>query len=358
MTREYRFVQVDVFTERVFGGNPLAVVFDAKGLGDGEMQAIAREMNCSETTFLLPPTRPDCAARVRIFTPAREVPFAGHPTIGTSWVLATQGLLPQDSLRFNLEEGIGPVEVTLEGEPTRPSVLWMRHGEARFGPELGARAAFAKALGLAEVDLLARAPVCTGSTGNAFLYIPLRDRDAVDRARLDVPALLAAQGEVPNLGVFVFAPDPDPRVAGRGAAVAVGGAAEGETPDQRIEPSGHERGVTVAGRGAAEGEPSGHERGVTVESPARVYSRMFAPHTSGVPEDPATGSASGPLGAYLVERGLVAPAPTVDIVSEQGTRMGRQSFLRIRIGMSDGRISDIRVGGSVVPVIEGRLRVP
>jgi trans-2,3-dihydro-3-hydroxyanthranilate isomerase len=303
VTREYRFVQVDVFTERVFGGNPLAVVFDAKGLGDGEMQAIAREMNCSETTFLLPPTRPDCAARVRIFTPAREVPFAGHPTIGTSWVLATERLLPESSLRFNLEEGIGPVEVTLEGEPTRPSFLWMRHEEARFGPELGDRAGFAKALGLAEADLLAGAPVRTGSTGNAKLYIPLRDRDAVDRARLDVPALLAAQGEGPNLGVFVFAPDPDPRAG-------------------------------------------------------RVYSRMFAPHTSGTPEDPATGSASGPLGAYLVERGLVVPADVVDIVSEQGTRMGRQSFLRIRIGMSGGRISEILVGGSVVPVIEGRLRVP
>ncbi|HYB69469.1 MAG TPA: PhzF family phenazine biosynthesis protein, partial [Candidatus Bathyarchaeia archaeon] len=134
MARDYRFVQVDVFTDRVFGGNPLAVVFDAKGLGDGEMQAIAREMNCSETTFLLPPTRPDCAARVRIFTPARELPFAGHPTIGTAWVLATERLLPPNNLRFNLEEGIGPVEVTLEGEPTRPSQLWMRHGEARFGP--------------------------------------------------------------------------------------------------------------------------------------------------------------------------------------------------------------------------------
>jgi trans-2,3-dihydro-3-hydroxyanthranilate isomerase len=85
---------------------------------------------------------------------------------------------------------------------------------------------------------------------------------------------------------------------------------------------------------------------------------MFAPHTSGVPEDPATGSASGPLGAYLVERGLVAPADTVDIVSEQGTRMGRPSFIRIRVGMSAGRISEILVGGSVVPVIEGCLRVP
>jgi trans-2,3-dihydro-3-hydroxyanthranilate isomerase len=302
-SRELLFVQVDVFTERVFGGNPLAVVFEAAGLSDTEMQAIAREMNCSETTFLLPPTRPDCAARVRIFTPAREIPFAGHPTIGTAWVLATEQLLPPNTRRFNLEEGIGPVEVTLEGEPARPSFLWMRHGEARFGPGLIKREGFARALGLAESELLAGSPICTGSTGNTFLYIPLRDREVVDRARLDVPALLAAQGEGPNLGVFVFAPDSDPKAR-------------------------------------------------------RVYSRMFAPHTSGVPEDPATGSASGPLGAYLVEHGLVTPAATVDIVSEQGTRMGRPSFIRIRVGMSAGRVSEILVGGSVVPVIEGRLRVP
>jgi trans-2,3-dihydro-3-hydroxyanthranilate isomerase len=267
------------------------------------MQAIAREMNCSETTFLLPPTRPDCAARVRIFTPAREIPFAGHPTIGTAWVLATERLLPPNTHRFDLEEGIGPVEVTIEGEPARPSFLWMRHGEARFGPELTNREGFARALGLGEADLLPGSPIRTGSTGSTFLYIPLRDREVVDRAHLDVPALLAAQGEGPKVGVFVFAPDADP--------------------------------------GAG-----------------RVYSRMFAPHTSGVPEDPATGSASGPLGVYLVERGLVTPAETVDIVSEQGTRMGRPSFVRIRIGMSAGRIREILVGGSVVPVIEGRLRVP
>ena len=304
--REWRFVQVDVFTERVFGGNPLAVVFEAEGLADSEMQGIAREMNCSETTFLLAPTRSDCAARVRIFTPAREIPFAGHPTIGTAWVLATEKLLPAGTTRFNLEEGIGPVEVTLEGDPAHPSFLWMKHGEAKFGPELTDRAGFARALGLAEANLLTGHPVCTGSTGNAFLYIPLKDRAAVDRARLDVPALLAAQGEGPNLGVFVSAPDPP-----------------GATPGT-----------------------------------ATVYSRMFAPHTSGIPEDPATGSASGPLGAYLVERGLVAPAATVDIVSEQGTRMGRPSFLHIRVGTSGGRVSGIEVGGRVVPVIDGRLRIP
>jgi trans-2,3-dihydro-3-hydroxyanthranilate isomerase len=301
-----RFVQVDVFTERVFGGNPLAVVFEAEGLADAEMQAIAREMNCSETTFLLPPTRSDCAARVRIFTPKREIPFAGHPTIGTAWVLATEKLLPVGTTRFSLEEGIGPIEVTLEGDAARPRFLWMKHGEARLGPELTDRAGFAQALGLAEADLLAGHPVCTGTTGNPFLYIPLKDRAAVDRAHLDVPAVQAAQGAGPNLGVFVFSPDPPGGKPGK----------------------------------------------------STVYARMFAPHTSGIPEDPATGSASGPLGAYLVERGLVPPAATVDIVSEQGRRMGRPSFLHIRVGTSGGRVTSIQVGGSVVPVIDGRLRIP
>ena len=126
-----------------------------------------------------------------------------------------------------------------------------------------------------------------------------RDEKALIRWRTHA-GHFAAQGEGPNVGVFVFAPDPDPEAY-------------------------------------------------------RVYSRMFAPHTSGIPEDPATGSASGPLGAYLVERGLVAPADTLSIVSEQGTRMGRPSFIRIQIGMRAGRVSEILVGGSVVPVIEGLL---
>src|SRR2546422_10997829 len=126
----YRFVQVDVFTDRVFGGNPLAVLLDGRGLDDGVMQKIAREMNLSETVFLFPPTRPDCAATLRIFTPAREVPFAGHPTIGTAWVLAAHGMAPRGAARFVLEERIGPVPVELEGNPLRPGFIWMTHGPA------------------------------------------------------------------------------------------------------------------------------------------------------------------------------------------------------------------------------------
>ncbi len=299
----YRFVQVDVFTERVFGGNPLAVFLDGRGLDDGLMQQIAREMNLSETVFLSPPATTEGAAALRIFTPAREVPFAGHPTIGTAWVLAVHGLAPRGASRFVLEEKIGPVPVELEGDPAGPDFIWMTQGAATFDPPLENRAAVAGSLGLGAEDLLDGAPVQPGSTGSTFLFVPLRDRETVDRAQLDVARLLAAMGERLRMGVFVFAPDPDP----------------------------------AAGR---------------------VYSRMFAPHTSGVPEDPATGSASGALGAYLVRHGLVKAADEVRIVSEQGTKMRRQSFVHIRLAMIGERIETIRVGGSVVPVLDGELRIP
>jgi trans-2,3-dihydro-3-hydroxyanthranilate isomerase len=262
------------------------------------MQAIAREMNLSETTFVLPPTRPDCAVRVRIFTPAREVPFAGHPTIGTAWVLATEGRL--GGRPAALEEGIGPVPVELEGDPERPSFVWMHHREPSFGPPVSDRAAVATALGLDEADLCPRVPICTGTTGSLFLYVALRDRAAVDQAVLDVAAMRRAFGDAPLPGVFVF----------------------------------------------------------TAEWPSGAYSRMFAPHTSGIPEDPATGSASGPLGAYLIQHGLLAPGDPAQIVSEQGAKMGRPSFVHVRLRARDGDVSDIRVGGGVVPVLHGRLRVP
>ena len=302
--REYRFAQVDVFTDRVFGGNPLAVVLEATGLADGEMQAIAKEMNLSETTFLLPPTRAECALRVRIFTPARELRFAGHPTVGTAWVMATQGLVPGTASAFSLEEGIGPVPVTLEGDPRNPSFVWMRHGEPEFGPEMTNRAEIAEALNLTEADLIAGAPIQTGSTGSRFMFVPLRDRATVDCALLDVPKIVKALGDQPLVGIFVFAPDPDP--------------------------------------GAG-----------------RVHSRMFAPHTSGIPEDPATGSATGPLGAYLVKQRLIkAVDGPVQIVSDQGVKMGRHSRLHIRGVAREGHLDQIEVGGGVVPVIEGVLRVP
>src|SRR5262249_13171555 len=160
--------------------------------------------------------------------PARELPFAGHPTVGTAWVLATRGMLPAGVREAGLEEGIGPVPVRLEGEPRSPDFIWMAHGAAPFAEPLAGRAGFARESGLREDDLLPVAPIVTGSAGNAFLYIPLRDRATIDRAALDVPAILALFADRGAIGVFVFAPDPDPDAG-------------------------------------------------------RVYARMFAPHTSGVP---------------------------------------------------------------------------
>jgi trans-2,3-dihydro-3-hydroxyanthranilate isomerase len=259
-------------------------------------------MNLSETVFLLPPTRPEYAARLRIFTPAREIPFAGHPTIGTAWVLAAHGQLPAGERDALLEEGIGPVSIRLEGDPRQPSFVWLSDRPAAFGATFDDRAGFSRALGLTEQDLLPDAPIVIGSTGNPKLYIPLRDRATVDRAALDVVALLPLFGDQQRQGIYIFAPDPDPATR-------------------------------------------------------HVYGRMFAPHTSGVPEDPATGSAVGALAVYLVRHGLVQDAPQLTIICEQGTQMGRQSFLHIRLAPGDGDTRDIEVGGGTVPVLEGTLTV-
>ena len=300
--RRYRFVQVDVFSERAFAGNQLAVVFDAHDLSSTAMQDIAREMNLAETTFVLPSRRPDCAMRVRIFTPGREMPFAGHPTIGTAWVLAAHGLAPAGANAFQLDEEIGPVPVELEGDLTAPRFVWMRHRDATFETEVRDRDGVATALGLKADDLLPGVPIEAGSTGNAFLYVPLRDAATVDRVVVDARRLEEVAPATAHIGIFVLAPTAD--------------------SDAR-----------------------------------RVYTRMFAP-AHGVAEDPATGSASGALGAFLVRHRLVRGDGEMRIVSEQGTKMGRQSFVHIALNARDGQSRDIRVGGAVVPVIDGTLRVP
>jgi trans-2,3-dihydro-3-hydroxyanthranilate isomerase len=301
--RDYRFIQVDVFTDTMFRGNPLAVVLDAAGIADDEMQSIAREMNLSETTFVLPPQRNGCVAWVRIFTPGLELPFAGHPTIGTAFVLATEGLLPKGAREIVLEEGVGPVPVRFEGDPSAPAFAWMAHPPAAFDPEVQDRVAIATAMNLSEAELIDGAPILVGTTGAPFLYVPVRDKAAVDRVTLN-PLLLPRHlfSSAAN-GVFVFAPDAD-------------------------------------------------------RSARRVYCRMLGIDSVGIAEDPATGSASGPLGVYLVQHSLVQADDEVHIVSEQGTHMGRQSFIHIRIRSSGDEIAAIEVGGSTVRVLEGRLRLP
>jgi len=296
----YRVRTVDVFTQRQLAGNQLAVVLDADELSAEVMQAIAREMNLAETTFVMTPQQDGAAARIRIFTPSTELPFAGHPTIGTAWVIRDEGLIPAGAESLVLEEGIGPVPVRVDAQAD-PAVLWMTHPEVSFGAVFEDRTALVQALGLAPSDLAEGIPMQVASTGNPFLFVALREPQAVDAAQCDAAALRRAFAGHDAEAVFIFAP----------------------------------------------------------AGPGRLYSRMFAPLTLGIWEDPATGSASGPLGAFAVRYGLIARAAEVSIVSEQGTRMGRQSFVHIRLIYAD--LADdpnrIEVGGSVVPVMTAELAV-
>jgi trans-2,3-dihydro-3-hydroxyanthranilate isomerase len=291
----HRILTVDVFAEKPLAGNQLAVVLDAGDIPEEVMQRIAKEMNISETTFVMPPSDPAHAARVRIFTPASELPFAGHPTVGTAWVLATEGLVPGGALEFVLEEGVGPVKVRGVKGPDGLK-FWMTHPRLTFGRVERRRSQAAEAIGLTEADLLPDVPVQMATTGNPFLFFGLRDEQAVDRAVPDLELLTEVLDATEAFGAFIFAPAGD----------------------------------------------------------NRLYSRMFS---LDIPEDPATGSGSGPLGGFAVTYGLVPRAPKVAIVSEQGTRMGRQSFIHIELTYrdSDEIPSLIEVGGSVRPVIAGTL---
>ena len=289
---------VDVFTDKALAGNQLAVVLDADGIAENVMQRIAREMNFSETTFVMAPSRPEHAARVRIFTPGSELPFAGHPTVGTAWVLATQGLVANGDLEFILEEKVGPVAV--RGEPGPGGLtFWMTHPPLTYGRVVTDRARIAEGIGLQESDLVPDVPLQVASTGNEFLYVALTNAQAVDSAVANKTKLRSAFGDDDALPTFLFA---------------------------------------AAGKD-------------------RLYSRMFAPDVVGVEEDPATGSASGPLGAFAVRYGLIAQAANVVITSEQGTKMGRQSFVHIRLAYGAGKDTPtlIEVGGGVMPVVTGIL---
>ena len=291
---------VDVFTERPFAGNQLAVVLQADGISAETMQSVAREMNFSETTFVLPPDQRDHAARVRIFTPATELPFAGHPTVGTGWVLWKENLVA-GAERFTLEEGVGPVGVRIQRDGRR-EVVWMSHPTVTFDETIEDRKLVASALGLTEPDLAPKTPIQVASTGNPFLFVALRDRRAVDAANSDASRLTRLFAGREPRAVFMFA----------------------------------------------------------VDGPGKLYSRMFAPHLLAIHEDAATGSATGPLGAFAVKYGLVPRAETVSLLSEQGTKMGRQSFLHIELayGKNGDVPTRIEVGGSVVPVVSGELTLP
>ena len=299
-----RYLHYDVFTDTPFEGNQLAVYPEPpRDIGVQRMQRIANEMNFSETTFVLPAEGPG-DVRMRIFTPGVELPMAGHPTIGTTFALAREGVIAPGRDEFVFELGVGPIPVSLEWGSEGLAFAWMTQLLPAFGTEIADRAAFAKAVGLQTSDF-EDLPIEGVSCGVEFLFVPLKSRAAVDRASVERHALerIYEQHRSPNLAVFLFTTD-----------------RTGATGDETI------------------------------------YSRMLAPQF-GIAEDPATGGASGPLGSYLLYHGMVDAATATAMVSLQGAAMQRPSRIHISIESHDDTISRVRVGGTSVLVAEGTLRV-
>jgi trans-2,3-dihydro-3-hydroxyanthranilate isomerase len=302
MSRAY--LHYDVFTGEPLSGNQLAVFLDGRDLQVSRMQALAREMAFSETTFIFPPESSDTDVRMRIFTPGTELPMAGHPTIGSTFALAEAGVIKPGTARLVFGLGVGPTPVALEWNGDRLRFAWMTQLNPTFGRIVSDVESVATALGVRSDDIASELPIQEVSCGVPFLLVPMMSREAVDRAVAEAgPLRRMGERTGANLPVFLFTTAP----------------------------------------GAPEGT---------------VYSRMFAPHFDiGIPEDPATGSASGPLGCYLVQYGLVSGEAAQQIISAQGYAMGRPSRIHIRIGGSRERITKVEIGGEAVLVARGTLVV-
>ncbi|MBN1372369.1 MAG: PhzF family phenazine biosynthesis protein [Anaerolineaceae bacterium] len=303
--RTYHFFTTDVFTDRAFGGNPLAVLPDARGLDTGQMQAITREFNFSETVFVLPPDSPEHTRRLRIFTPGKELPFAGHPTVGAGFVLASCGEIPLtgEVTRVIFEEGVGPVPVTIRASDGKPDFSQLTAARLpEEGPTPPPSGGIAAAFGLEASDLLGGdyAPQAF-SCGVPFLFVPVQNRAVLEKIRLDRYKYDFVLGQYWAKEVFFFSFDP-------------------ERPGSDLR------------------------------------ARMFAP-ALGVAEDPATGSAVASLAGYLGARDATQTG-TLRKVIEQGFEMGRPSILELELDKTDGQISEVRVGGASVLVTEGTLTMP
>lgn len=299
----HAYVTLDVFTKHIFCGNPLAVVFDAATLDDTAMQNIAREFNLSETTFVLPSERADNTHRVRIFTPVAELPFAGHPTLGTAVALALASSPPLDRAEYRFEEGIGvvPVSVTKTPDGIMRAELSVAQRPLRM-PETQSAAVWADILGLEE------SAVCPGDAqiglwtcGTPFSFVPVASLSALSAASVDMAGWRQHLNSEESTGAFVFTRD---------------------TNDKAID----------------------------------IRARMFAPE-HGIAEDPATGSAVAALAGWLVDSDKPDDG-THHWTIAQGVEMGRRSLLDLEADVKNGRILGVRVGGCAVPVTTGMITDP
>ncbi len=292
------FHTLDVFTDTAFAGNPLAVVLEADGLNSAQMQQLAREFNLSETVFVLKATRTDADVRVRIFTPASELPFAGHPTVGTACLLADLGWLPPEATRIVLEENVGLVPVRLLREAHRP---WFGELTTAKSPETRAAdfdvAALPAVLG---IDAGAITSVRLASCGNPFVVVTVKQPEVLQGIDFDAAAAR--------------------RLLTRSWGHAIYVAALGYEGEWRT--------------------------------------RMFAPDL-GVTEDPATGSAAAAFaGALALDALACGEQGELAWTLHQGVEMGRPSLLRASASLAEGTVMAVRVGGHAVRVSEGRVRIP
>jgi trans-2,3-dihydro-3-hydroxyanthranilate isomerase len=295
-TFSYRLL--DVFTNVPFGGNPLAVFTDARGLSDSQMRSIARELNLSETTFVLPARDRSHHYWVRIFTPLAELPAGGLPTIGTAYALALEERLRRETTkqRVVFEEQTGPISVTMEAP-----MLTMQQPLPIHGPTFSERDAVAAMLGLERESLPITLPVQSMSCGVPYLVVPIADLDTMERIRFRLDIWERVLRRSPHPHVLAFC------------------------TECRYEGSS-------------------------------AHCRMFAPGL-GVHEDPATATAAGPLVCYLARHGLLPSDPRLSVVCEQGIEVGRPSFLHVSLERDGDTVSSVRVGGQCVAVGQGSIQL-
>lgn len=295
------YALIDVFTDQPFGGNQLAVFQPKKQLPQELMQNIARELNLSETVFIYPAANPANTRKLRIFTPQTELPMAGHPTIGAAFVLTdTERDLPHTgTTNWVFEEQVGDIAVTIHRKDGRTTRTEMKQPVPEFGELIHDRKLAARLLSVTEEELHKDRPIQTVSSGVPFLYIPLRSLDAMKRIsfRLDI-----WKQHFNDLHIFTFATE-------------------------------------------------------TVHPDCSVHSRMFAP-AMGISEDPATGAASGPLGAYLTHHDIIPfedSGETAHIRSEQGIELGRPSFIDITVVKNGNGMKEVMIGGQSVVIGKGEI---
>jgi len=305
------FVTCDVFTDRPFTGNPLLVVPDARGLSTAQMQSIAREINYSESTFVLPAKDASHAYLQRTFVPVKEIPYAGHPTVGTAVAMAALGRVARDApdgdVPITIEVGFGPLALELLKRDGRVGRVRMEQGKPVWREPVAGddvKGQIAAAIGVPFDALHPSLPPQAVGTGNTFLMVPLTTVAAVSSAVADTRMLNHIEKELSVLGLFFFAPDESP-----------------------VRP--------------------------------RLRARMFAPG-AGVPEDPATGSAAGPLGVFLALHGAVPGGVAQGrgrFIFDQGVEMGRPSELDVTVLFENDRPSGVRVEGGAVLMMRGELDV-